>query len=303
MAIHRRQVIQGAVTAGAASLVASRGNGEISPPAPRMPPRVIDTNISLFSWPFRRLPLDNVDDLCSKLQQIGITEAWAGSFESLLHRDLRSVNERLINACQNHSILIPVGAVNPNLPDWRHDLELCLGHHGMPGVRLLPGYHHYELKDQAFGALLAKATELGGFVQVAMTLEDARTQSDLLRAANIDLRPLKKWMQQIPKARVQILNCRPTAADIKTFESTPRLTLDTSRVEGTDGLSNLAASIGSERLLFGSHSPFLIPEASCIRILENGLPAEMIPAIMLANAKRFCNVQDSHTEDHPRSTR
>ena len=295
MAFHRRELIQGAFAAGTASMVtASEGEKSATTPLPSnvlppmsMPSKVIDTNVSLFHWPFRRLPLDEVNELCAKFQQLGITEAWAGSFEALLHRDLRKVNERLQKLCQKRAELIPVGAVNPNLPDWKHDLNLCLGRFAMPGVRLLPGYHGYALDDAVFGELLVTATKLGGFVQVVVAMEDTRTQSSSLQAPNVDPRPLQHWMQQIPDAKVQILNCRPSASDRQTFASIPRLTVDTSRVDGTDGVATLANAIGIDRVLYGSHSPFLIPEAACIRMVETGIPAVDVKAIMQENAEHF----------------
>lgn len=269
-------------------------------PLMSMPSRMIDTNVSLFHWPFRRLPLDQVHELCAKFQQLGITEAWAGSFEALLHRDLRTVNERLHKTCQKWAELVPVGAVNPNLPDWKHDLNLCLGQFSMPGVRLLPGYHGYALDDAVFGELLVTATKLGGFVQVVMAMEDTRTQSSSLQAPNVDPRPLRHWMQQIPDARVQILNCRPSAADAQTFASIPRITVDTSRVDGTDGVAKLANVIGIDRILYGSHSPFLIPEAACIRMVETEIPAADVKAIMQQNAEHFRVSKSTLSNNPPR---
>lgn len=285
MAFHRRDLIHGVMTAGTASVVAA--SPAEKPATVSMPTKVVDTNVSLFQWPFRRLPLDEVNALCSKLQQMGITEAWASSFEGLLHRDIRSVNNRLLNACQAQPELVPVGAINPTLPDWKHDLNLCLGRSKMPGIRIFPGYHGYELSDKVFSELLATATELGGFVQIAFTMEDIRTQSQSVTAPNTDPRPLKHWMQQIPEAKVQILNCRPSTSDKQIFSSIPRVVLDTSRVDGTSGLVTLVNAIGVDRVLYGSHAPFLIPEAACIRMLESGISAAAVNAVMTENADKF----------------
>ncbi|MAI71648.1 MAG: metal-dependent hydrolase [Rhodopirellula sp.] len=305
MTFHRRELIHGALAAGTASMVAASEREKLATmPAPpsinhplSMPSRVIDTNVSLFHWPFRRLPLDEVNKLCAKFQQLGITEVWAGSFEALLHRDLRTVNERLLRACQNRGELIPVGAVNPTFPDWKHDLNLCLGRFGMPGVRLLPGYHGYALGDAVFGELLETATKLGGFVQVVIAMEDTRTQSNSIQAPNVDPRPLQHWMQQIPEARVQILNCRPSASDLRTFASIHRLAVDTSRVDGTDGVSTLVKAIGIDRVLYGSHSPFLIPEAACIRMIETDIPGAEVKAIMQENAEHFRNSKSTSRQN------
>lgn len=303
MAFHRRELIHGLVATGTASIAAATESNEPvaeSESIRAMPPTVIDTNVSLFPWPFRRLPLDDIDKLCAKFSQLGISEAWAGSFEGLLHRDMRQVNARLVKACENRPQLTPIGAINPNLADWRHDLKLCLGRLGMPGVRLFPSYHGYSLDNVAFGELLGTATELGGFVQVVVTIEDTRTQPDAIQAPDVDPRPLSHWMRKLPQAKVQLLNCRPSASDRKDLASIPRVTVDTSRVDGTDGIGTLAEAIGVERILYGSHSPFLIPEAACIRMLENDMPLADVKAIMHANAQHFLGTKSTLPDSQQR---
>ena len=82
---------------------------------------MIDANVYLFRWPFRRYAEDDPAELVSELRHKGVTEAWAGSFEGLLHRDVSGVNARLAAACQRHgpNFLVPFGSINPKLPDWQ----------------------------------------------------------------------------------------------------------------------------------------------------------------------------------------
>ena len=298
MVFHRRDLIHGAMTMGAGSMLAANAGQSVA--AIPMPSRIIDSNVSLFQWPFRRLPLDEVDGLCDKLKVLRITQAWAGSFEGLLHRDLSSVNERLLKACQNRPELVPIGAINPTLPGWRQDVQRCLGTFQMPGVRLHPGYHGYALNDPLFGELLAEVSGQEGFVQIAVAMEDTRTQSPLMRVPEVDPGPLKHWMQQIPKARVQILNSRPGAAEKLKFAAIPRVVFDTSRVDGTDGVADLVRAVGDDRVLYGSHAPFLIPEAACIRMVESHLDASIVKAIMQENPDHFRRVAVSPPTDSGR---
>ena len=46
---------------------------------------LIDVNVNLARWPLRRLRFDNTAALVAKFRSHGVAQAWAGSFDSLLH--------------------------------------------------------------------------------------------------------------------------------------------------------------------------------------------------------------------------
>jgi formylglycine-generating enzyme required for sulfatase activity len=54
-----------------------------------------DITANLSRWPFRRLPFDTTPELVKKLKTLGVAQAWAGSFDGLLHKDTGSVNNPL----------------------------------------------------------------------------------------------------------------------------------------------------------------------------------------------------------------
>ncbi len=248
---------------------------------------IIDTNISLFSWPFRRLPLDETTAMVTKLETLGITQAWAGSFEGLLQRDISKVNERLVAACGDRKLLIPIGSINPMLPDWQEDLRRCIEVHRMPGIRLHPGYHGYRLDDVRFAELLGLVASAGCFVQLVATMEDERTQNNSLRVAEVDLAPLPPLMERFNDLRVQLLNAKPGKL-LGEFAQTTNLFFDTARIEGTEGVPQLVHSLPAGRVLFGSHAPFLIPEAALIRTHESGkLIDSALRAVFAENAQRL----------------
>ncbi len=247
---------------------------------------IIDSNVDLFRWPFRRLPLDNTEKLVKKMRALNIAQAWAGSFEGILQRDIAGVNQRLAETCARHKELIAFGSINPALPDWENSLRLCRETHQMPGIRLHPNYHDYALDDPRFARLLEVADEAGLLVQIAVTMEDVRTQNALLRVADVGLKPLPALMKKLPGLRVQLLNLRPRSVLPTGLANTPNLCFDTARVDSTDGVAKLLRSLSRGRVLFGSHSPFLIHEAALIRVAEARFTDKELRFVLRDNAEK-----------------
>jgi len=291
----RRELLKGALLgatalAGNADLLAQEAENLQSGLAPpRRPWDVIDVNVNLFQWPFRRLPYDAVDQLVDKLRSLGIQQAWAGSFEGLLHRDLDGVNARLAEACRRHGdgLLVPFGSVNPQLPDWEEDLRRCHETHGMPGFRLHPNYHGYTLEYSRIVRLFSLAANRKLLVQVAASMEDVRTQHPLVQVPDVDLAPLVELTRKFPNTDIVILNYRPKGAVFEQLAAAPNVRFEIARVEATDGIAQLMRSVGPNRVLFGTHAPFFIYESALIRVYESQLTDAEIGALVEHNAKRL----------------
>ncbi|WP_164100802.1 amidohydrolase family protein [Candidatus Laterigemmans baculatus] len=225
----------------------------------------------------------------NKLQSLGIKQAWAGSYEGVLHRDLGGVNERLVKACREapQGMLVPMGTVNPALPGWEDDLRKCHGSHAMPGVRLYPSYHGYTLDDSRFISLLASATKRGLLVQIVVALEDRRTQHPLLQVPDVNLEPLPRILASFEDAKVMLLNYRPAGTLAAQLAKTPQIVFDTARVEGADGIARLMRTASPQRVLHGSHAPFLVMESSLIKFDESELDREQIGSLLSENAVRL----------------
>ena len=119
-------------------------------------------------------------------------------------------------------------------------------------------------------------------------MEDTRTQHALHRAADVDLEPLPALLNRRGRARVQILNWLPRGLLLEKLAKTPGVFFDTARVEATDGVPQLVEKIPKESLMFGSHAPFLIPEAALIRVHESSqLSESSLRTLLSENARRL----------------
>lgn len=265
----RRTLLKGVTAVPALNSIAADGDTDL---------KIVDSNVSLFQWPFRRLPLDETKKLVEKMRALGIDSAMAGSFEGIFQRDLSAVNSRLAEECSRFPELQPVGSVNPVAQDWKRDFSECVEKHQMPGVRLHPGYHGYSLEEPAFADLLRMAADAGVVVQIAVAMEDVRTQNEMARVPDLDL----SKMPEVGECRVQLLNWRPRG------EVPPGVCVDTARIDGTNGIARLLKTVPAERIMFGTHAPFLIPEAALIRAVhENQLDETSKRKFLAENTNRL----------------
>lgn len=252
---------------------------------------IVDVNVHLSRWPFRRLPCDELPKLIEKLQAGGVDQAWVGSFDGVFHKDVAGVNARLAADCRKArpGMLLPFGTVNPMLPDWQEDLRRCNEEHKMPGIRLYPGYHGYGLDDPALAELFATAEQRGLIVQLVVRIEDIRMQHPLMRVPDVDVGPLPKALEPHPQLRVVVLGALKTVRGgaLDSLIAAGQVYVEISMLEGVEGIANLLKQVPVERVLFGSHLPLFILESAVLKLQESELSAEQLGAITYGNATRL----------------
>jgi predicted TIM-barrel fold metal-dependent hydrolase len=250
---------------------------------------MIDVNVSLGPWPFRRFPGDTPSDLVARLKRRGVTQAWAGSFEGVFHRDASAANARLAKACETSAgFLLPFGSVNPAAPGWREDLRRCHEVHHMPGIRLHPNYHGYTLADAAFPDLLRAARDRKLIVQLVLNMEDERSQHPLMRIPPLDPAPLLIALAAAHGLKLVVLNrMRAPAGEALAALARAGVHFDLAMIEGVGCAGDLMSVISPQRLLFGSHAPFQYFEAALLKLKESGITGEDEAAILSGNAQRL----------------
>ena len=252
---------------------------------------IVDTNVYLSRWPFRRLTGDETPDLVARLRKRNVTQAWAGSFDGILHKDIGGVNARLASDCRTHGkgFLLPFGSINPKLPGWQDDVRRCAKDHGMPGIRLHPNYHGYALKDPVFAELLHRAAEHRLIVQLVLVMEDERTQHPLVRVPPVDVAALPELVKSEPSLRLVLLNWARALRGprLQALAEAGNVYFDISSVEGIEGIARLVERLSPERVVFGSYFPFFNFEAAFLKIQESGLPEDRKTKILEGNARRI----------------
>lgn len=252
---------------------------------------IIDVNVNLSCWPFRRLPLDETPALVDALKSLGVTQAWAGTFDGLLHKDIASANARLAEACAAHGsgLLLPFGSVNPRFPDWEEDVRRCAEDLGMRGIRLHPNYHGYTLNDPVFAQLLRIASERKLVVQLATAMEDERMMHPLVQVKPVDVTPLESLLPTLPGVRIVLLNAVRTVTPplLEKIVGAGDAYVETATAESVDAIAKVLQRIPAERLLLGSNAPLFYPESALLKLHESALTDDQANAIRCANAQRL----------------
>jgi len=288
----RRQFLQIAVAAAATTrpltAAAARAPAWEQRLKPLDVPGLVDTNVTLGRWPFRGLPLDQTPALVATLRRHGVTQAWAGSFEALFHKDLAAANARLAAECRRHGrgLLIPFGSVNPAAPGWEDDLQRCQIEHHMPGLRLYPTYHGYRLDEPVVAELLARAQAAGLMVQIVADMEDERTQHPLARVPHLDAGPLPALLRSQPGARVMVVNAfRSVAGPLVVELAAAGACFEIATLENVGGVARLLRQLPAGRVLFGSHAPLFYFESALLKLRESALGEAELRAVCATNAR------------------
>jgi hypothetical protein len=255
--------------------------------------------VSLSRWPLRRLPCDDSPALVAKLRRHGVTQAWAGSLDGLLHKDLGAVNARLALECRQHGrgLLLPFGCVNPKAPDWEEELRRCAEVHRMAGIRLHPNYHGYKLDDPDFARLLRLAADRRLLVQVTLAMEDERAMHPLLRVEPVNPAPLADLVKEIPGLRLVLLNALRTlrGEPLRKLLAAGEVCVEVATLEGVGGVARFLEQVPLPRVLFGSHAPFYYFESAFLKLQESPLSQPQLNAIRRENAQRLVSADPKHS--------
>jgi len=304
-AIHRRTFMQALMLPAAFSVAtaptfstAQAAEQAAAEPAPAGP-EIIDSNVHLFDWPFRKLKYARTEALAAKLRKHRITKAWAGNFEAVLHTQFDAANRRLAEECRSkgEGLFVPIGTVNPGGPDWEEDLRRCHETYRMTGVRLYPAYHGYGLDHPEFAKLVAETAKRGLLVQIALRMEDERCHHPALVIEAVNVGPLVELLAKLPQAKVQLINSagRLLGNNVTALVRQTQVMFDIAATEGNGGLGQLIAgknysytgAIPVERLVFGSHAPFFPCESALLKLFESPLDLAQLEQLMHANARRL----------------
>ncbi len=237
---------------------------------------MIDFCCDIGNYAFRPWPADSVAGTIPVLDHAGIDRAVAGSIDAITYVSPHEANERLMADIRDNDPdgrFIPVTVLNPAYPGVERDIEESR-EMGFAGLKLYPNYHGYQVDDPPALRLIEMAAGFGWPVLVTV-----RNLDSIIWAAG-----------QLPEATI-VLSGGSSAETPRFLEQTadlPNTYAELSYVKGPIcALKGLVDRFGHDRMLMGTHVPFVYPGCGIAKIAEGDIPDEAKQAILHDNAARL----------------
>lgn len=250
---------------------------------------MIDVNVFIGAYPWRRVPGTSPDAVLAAMARVGVTEAWVTHLPTLFWKDPAEGNGFLYETARRHPALRPVPVVHPGLPRWERDLSEAKAA-GAPAVRADPAYLGLAPAGSEMLALIYAAGELGVPLQAAVRLEDGRGRHPLDVAPELAPATVRAWVRSHPRTRFIITHAEREFIEQVHYGATPeeagRIWWDISWVWGPpeEHLALLLATMGGSRFLFGSGQPLRLAETPLARLDLLELSPDDRRAILSGNA-------------------
>lgn len=270
---------------------------------------MFDMTVGCGNWAMRPTPPGDAGALERMLRAEGITRACGYPLEAWFWPDPQEANELRLPDLAASDFFVPSAVLNPTLAAWRSAYDLCRERWKVPLVRLMPGYHSYDLTEPGVDALAARAAQDGVVLGVHLRCEDERMQNPIalvpgvpfadvvalaerhpdLRVAVFGLSRLRELAGFVPEGLLERLR-EPAGAE--PLAALPRnLWLDLSFFEYESSLVVATKLFRPDRLLFATHAPLFYPRCNVLKIRNSEAPADVKAAVTGANARALLGVQ------------
>ena len=227
--------------------------------------------------------------ILAALKEYGISGALAVNTHGLFYRDVQNANIELAQWIAGNPFFTGCASINPAYPQWEKDLRVCVEELGFRAVRLTPLYHNYdadgELMDEAVNA--AEALDIA--VLIPQRIMDVR-QRHHLDVGNIVLpQTVFSLARRHPGCRIVCTETLIVDEDLPEIAPLKNLYIETSRQLScfTGIFRRIVETIGAERMIFGSGSPFKEVLPSVIKMMDAGFSEDEFEKIACENSKKL----------------
>ncbi len=250
----------------------------------------IDVNVSLGPWPFWKFGEDSPEKLSRHLKSEGISLALVSSLETVFYPDPRWGNERLFTNLNSYPNLVPIIVLNPSLSSWKEMLEKYDNLYNIKAVKILPNYHNYSLPSSFVSDLMKELAKRKIPLIIQMRLEDERNQYPLLKVREVKIEEVINLAKSFPSIPILAL-CPCFGEAVSLVKESPNIYIDISFIERLNTLKTLLERVPEERVLFGSHTPFLYTRSAVMKVKTANISKKDREAIAFGNISHILGLK------------
>jgi len=243
---------------------------------------IIDVNVNYGIWPFRKFYIDSLKKLEKKLKENKIDFAFISHLGGVLnYQEVEEYNNELYKKIKGNKNFYFVPVINLNLKDAEENIEK------FKFIKIVPNYHLYSINDKKFTKIFRKISDLKIVVFLQMRYEDERNQNPLFKVKGMDIEEIKKFASNFPEIKI-ILLCSYYREAIELCKM-ENIYSDISFIENYKTIKTLLNYIPADKILFGSHTPFLYTESQIAKIEYAEVKKEEIEKIKYRNILELQN--------------
>lgn len=253
----------------------------------------IDFCLDIGPWAFRRLEHHSVDALLALMDEYGIACAVAGPVPGITYRNCHAANEELSEILQAHPSarerLLQAAVLNPMYPGLEEDFRRCVEDMQCAALKLYPNYHGYQCWRSECVDLCKWAAERGIPVLVVVRVEDERFHHWKMLIPATPVGDVLKLVERVPEGTFVLVsgNSSETDAFLSATAGAANCLVETSYVKSPyNAIEALVNAQGSDRLLMGTHMPFVYPAPGIEKITRAKVAEEVKAQILGGNAQR-----------------
>lgn len=252
----------------------------------------IDLLAFIGQWPARLQSYAAAEELLVMADAWCMTGLCVSHMASIFGHDTHAGNEALFKETAKDARLLPFPILNPLEGYWQDELNWVI-QCGAIGVRLVPGYHRFDLLDQSVKEWMAAVKEAKLPLQICARLEDDRLQHPFLQAIPVPLHKLAAVLVKLQGHPVMVSGLRD-----KEWENTMQLL-----PSGVDRrmmfcdlwygngpiamLSSLCARGEDASFAYSSCTPIQTAEATAYQLDQAAISEKERYAFSRGNALRF----------------
>ncbi|MEA3404078.1 MAG: amidohydrolase family protein [Armatimonadota bacterium] len=267
---------------------------------------MFDMTVGCGTWAMRPTPPADPASLEAMLREEGVTGACAYPLEAWFWPDPHEANELRLPELAASDFFVPSAVINPTLAGWPKAYDLCRQQWQVPLVRLMPGYHAYDL--DAASDLAERAAEDGVAVGVHLRAEDERMHNPVAMVPGVPFADVAAMAQRYPELQVIVFGLSRLRElsdfvpdDLMARLNSPErpsemaalpenLWIELSFFEYESSLVTALKLFRADRLLFGTHAPLFYPRSNVLKIANSEADDDVKAAVSAANASTLLGV-------------